>query len=144
MVKAVIDTNIFIGILLKSKNCLKIRDAFLDGVFDIAISPELLAELIVVAHRPKFKDIFMQPDIKELTELLNSDAIMAGRDREYNPQEYNIPSSCRDRKDNIVLECAAAVKADFIVTGDKDLLELKSFGKTLILTPAQFLKFISR
>ena len=50
---------------------------------------------------------------------------------------------CRDPKDNIVLECAAAGKADFIVTGDKDLLALKSFRKIRIITPRKFLEIFS-
>ena len=53
-------------------------------------------------------------------------------------------SLCRDRKDNIVLECAAAVKADFIVTGDKDLLCLKIFRKTRIVPPKKFLEILKK
>jgi putative PIN family toxin of toxin-antitoxin system len=45
---------------------------------------------------------------------------------------------CRDPKDNKFLELAVAAKADFLVTGDDDLLVLDPFRKTRILTIADF------
>jgi len=47
---------------------------------------------------------------------------------------------CRDPKDNMILELAVAGQADYIVTGDKDLLALNPFRKIQIVTPAEFLK----
>lgn len=47
---------------------------------------------------------------------------------------------CRDPKDNQFLDVAVASEAPFLVTGDKDLLILKSFRTTRILTPREFLK----
>lgn len=44
-----------------------------------------------------------------------------------------------DPTDDRVLECAVAARADFILSGDKHLLNLKSFGKIPILTPGDFL-----
>ena len=41
---------------------------------------------------------------------------------------------CRDKKDNFLLNLACDSKADYLVTGDKDLLEIKSLNKTKILT----------
>jgi len=46
---------------------------------------------------------------------------------------------CRDPKDNFILECAVISDADLIITGDKDLLSLESFGATEIITPRQYL-----
>ncbi len=45
---------------------------------------------------------------------------------------------CRDPHDNYLLETCAAGHADVLVTGDKDLLVLKSFEATVIVTPKQF------
>ena len=41
---------------------------------------------------------------------------------------------CRDEKDNFLLNLAIDGKADYLVTGDQDLLELKKLGKTKIIT----------
>jgi putative PIN family toxin of toxin-antitoxin system len=48
-------------------------------------------------------------------------------------------NACRDPKDNFLLSLSKDGKANFLITGDKDLLELKSFGTTKIIT---FTKFI--
>ncbi|MHA4738550.1 putative toxin-antitoxin system toxin component, PIN family [Dyadobacter sp. MSC1_007] len=47
---------------------------------------------------------------------------------------------CRDAKDDKFLELAAACNASCIITGDKDLLDLHPFRKTLILNSADFLE----
>lgn len=49
---------------------------------------------------------------------------------------------CRDKDDDWVLATAAAGNADVIVTGDKDLLALKKYGATKILSPRGFLEIL--
>ncbi len=46
---------------------------------------------------------------------------------------------CRDPDDNMFLELAQEVNADYIISGDKDLLEIKSYKNTKILKPSQFM-----
>jgi len=46
----------------------------------------------------------------------------------------------QDPADNKVLECSLEGKADYIITGDRHLLNLKQFGKTEILTASEFLQ----
>ena len=46
---------------------------------------------------------------------------------------------CRDAKDNFLLALAKDGKASHLLTGDKDLLVLKNFGKTKILTISEYL-----
>lgn len=45
----------------------------------------------------------------------------------------------RDPKDNPILECARAARAKYLVTGDRDLLVLRSYGRLRILTIRDFL-----
>jgi predicted nucleic acid-binding protein len=48
---------------------------------------------------------------------------------------------CRDTADNILLECCLAAKADFLITGDKDLLEIRDLPFNLkILSPRKFVE----
>jgi putative PIN family toxin of toxin-antitoxin system len=47
---------------------------------------------------------------------------------------------CRDPGDDKFLECAERARADLLITGDKDLLTLRTHGRTRILTPAAYLK----
>lgn len=49
---------------------------------------------------------------------------------------------CRDEKDNMVLECCLEVKADLLITGDKDLLDLPDIPFDLkILTPKEYINY---
>ena len=50
----------------------------------------------------------------------------------------SLPTICRDKDDNHVLRIAESISADFIVTGDKDLLVLKEYQKTKMVTPRVF------
>ena len=50
---------------------------------------------------------------------------------------------CRDAKDNFLLALAKAAGADFLITRDDDLLVLKQFEKTSIVTLPQFLEIFS-
>ncbi len=50
---------------------------------------------------------------------------------------------CRDPEDNRVLECALESRAQYIVSGDKDLLELKEFRGIRIVRAAEFLSLLA-
>jgi len=51
-------------------------------------------------------------------------------------------SICRDPKDNFLLALSKEGKADYLLTGDKDLLELKKFRKTKIVTITNFFEIM--
>jgi len=53
---------------------------------------------------------------------------------------YGTVHLCRDPSDDMFLECAERAHADLIITGDKDLLALKSYKGTKIVTPAAYLQ----
>lgn len=108
----------------------------MDGLFEIITSPELVTEFNVACRKPKISAFVNPHDILNTLELLNSDA-------EWISPDIKVAAS-RDSKDNPVLECAVAGQADFIITGDKDLLDLKSFRGIKIITPRQFLMVLKR
>ena len=49
-----------------------------------------------------------------------------------------IAEICRDADDDNIIACAVAAKADYLVTGDSDLLEIKCYQDIKILTPRDF------
>jgi putative PIN family toxin of toxin-antitoxin system len=53
-------------------------------------------------------------------------------------------SVCRDPDDNRILEAAVAGRADYIVTGDADLLSMQSFQQIPIVTVSDFLELAGR
>ena len=51
--------------------------------------------------------------------------------------------ACLGPADDMVLSCALEGRADFIISGDQDLIELESYEEVKIVTPANFLKIIT-
>jgi uncharacterized protein len=47
---------------------------------------------------------------------------------------------CRDSHDDMFLECAALAKADVLIAGDEDLLTLRAYKGTRIITPSEYLR----
>lgn len=106
--------------------------------FDIALekgilvhSRETFSELIDVFTRPKFDKYI------SLEDRLNAISIIEIKSQLI---EVTVPViACRDPKDDKFLTLALSIKADCIITGDKDLLVLHPFREIPILTPADFL-----
>lgn len=130
--RAVLDTNILISALLKSKNCEAILEALKQGAFSLVTSEDLLAEFDIVSDDPKFG--FDEEDKRNIQGTVRDAAELV------EPQEEI--TICRDPSDNLVLECAAAGKPDGIVSGDKDLLVLKEFRGIPIIKPKAFLDWL--
>lgn len=94
-------------------------------------SQELLNEFLEVTLRPKFRRFFSAVDIAQLLETIEEYADFVNVKTEV--------EVCRDSKDNFLLTLAIDGKADFLLTGDKDLLNLNPFENTTITTIADFL-----
>lgn len=127
--KVVIDTNIWISYLLGSL-LQGMDEKILSKEIKVVVSDEMLKEISEVSSRPKFKNIFTAKRIKELFSLLDSYAIVVSPS-----QKVNV---CRDGKDNFLLEVAIEGEADYLVTGDEDLLVLDPFHNTKIVKPKDF------
>lgn len=56
--------------------------------------------------------------------------------------EADVSGAVRDPGDDMILECAVSARAGFIVTRDKDLLDMKTFRKTRIVSPEDFLRVL--
>lgn len=127
--KVVIDTNIWVSYLLGSL-LQGIDEKILSKEIKVVVSDEMLKEMSEVSSRPKFKNIFTAKRIKELFSLIDSYAIVVSPSRKVNV--------CRDGKDNFLLEVALEGEADYLVTGDEDLLVLDPFHNTKIVKPKDF------
>ncbi len=129
--RVILDTNLWISFLI-TKNYSRLDDIIFSQKCILIFSAELLEEFLAVANRPKFRRFFSSDDISELLETIQE----YGDFVEVNTQ-VNV---CRDVKDNFLLSLAHDGKADVLLTGDDDLLVLKKYNKTKILTISDFLK----
>jgi len=129
--RVIVDTNLWISFLL-TKNLSALDILFQNTQITLLFSKELLDEFVEVSNRPKFKKYFSTEDLQALISSIKKHA------------EFILVSSevseCRDPKDNFLLSLAKDGKAIHLISGDKDLLELKKFGKTSILTYTEFIK----
>jgi putative PIN family toxin of toxin-antitoxin system len=104
----------------------KVKKYFAEKAVTLLYSQELIDEFIEVAKRPKFKKYFNSVDLQEL--LLGM-----SRHAHFIEVSSRVLIS-RDPKDNFLLSLAKDGKATHLITGDKDLLVLKKFRKTRIVT----------
>lgn len=128
-VRVIFDTNVWVSFLI-GKRLSKIKNHIADRRIKIVITDQLLTELKIVTKREKLKKYFPRNAVNELIILLEtiSDNV------DIRPTH----SKSRDPKDDFLLDLIAFSKADYLVTGDKDLLELNPFKTAEILTSIEF------
>lgn len=132
--KVILDTNIWISFLL-GKRLTILREIVEMEEVEIYVSDDLLAELREVVFRPKFLGKIEFRSVLNLFELINAKCrIIEGYP--------NVESAIRDIKDLYLLSMAESIPADYIVTGDNDLLVLRNYKDTRIITFAEFVALV--
>lgn len=128
--RVILDTNLWISFLISKRQ--KELDILLEsGAVTLIFSQELLEEFLEVSERPKFKRFFKKSNIKTLLTQIETFGELIRVESKIN--------ECRDPKDNFLLSLSVDGKADFLVTGDSDLLVLGKIEKTKIVSWAEFI-----
>jgi putative PIN family toxin of toxin-antitoxin system len=126
----IFDTNIWISYSLFPASSLSSVVAQTISITQYAMSDETFSELVEVLLRPKF-DRFVSLKSRQAT--LGAIAYAANWFTPDAPVEV-----CRDPSDNKFLALAMTCRADYLITGDEDLLILDPFYKTRILNLSEF------
>jgi len=128
--RIIIDTNLWISFLISNK--LNELDSLIDsGTITLIFSNELIEEFLEVTNRPKFKKYFKKNDMDALlNQIQNHGELIKVK------SNVNI---CRDEKDNFLLNLSIDSKADYLITGDNDLLILGKIKRTNIISWSDFL-----
>jgi putative PIN family toxin of toxin-antitoxin system len=129
--KVILDTNLWISFLI-SKRQDEIDDLIYDEQIKLIFSKESVEEFLSIAKRPKFQKYFTDESIHELLRLFDKYGKLID-------VAVDI-KKCRDNKDNFLLNLAVEGKADYLVTGDTDLLILRKLKKTKIINWSDFIK----
>lgn len=129
--RIIIDTNLWISFLI-TKDFAKLDEILFSRHGILVFSQELLDEFFEVSRRPKFRRFFSSADIEELLETIEEYADFV--------KVHSKIQICRDPKDNFLLSLSVDGNADYLLTGDKDLLDLTKFAETEILTISDFLR----
>ncbi|RED94612.1 hypothetical protein C7460_1207 [Marinoscillum furvescens DSM 4134] len=127
-IKVIFDTNIWISYLI-GRQLGDLTELLSARKIELVLSDQLMTELTEVTSRKKFQRYFGKREVDELLKLME---ILGTH---YEVREY--PNICRDVKDNFLLGLIRVSQADFLVTGDQDLLELNPFEGTEIIEANQ-------
>ena len=123
--KIILDTNLWISFLI-TKDYSFLDNYIENGKARLFFSEELIQEFLTVAKGPKLQKYFTDKDIERLLHIFDNFGILI--------KVTSQIKLCRDYKDNFLLNLAVDSKADYLATGDKDLLEIKNIEETRILT----------
>ena len=132
MIRIVIDTNLFVSALINANSRIQLNLILENELLEILLDKTLFGEIYEVINRPKFSKYVSQDQISDFLELLveRSSFVETNAKVKFSP----------DPKDDFLLALCKDGQADYLLTGNKiDLLDLKHFGQTKILSLKDFL-----
>jgi putative PIN family toxin of toxin-antitoxin system len=128
--RVIIDTNLLISFLI-NRDYSKLDRILSHKQITLLYSQELIDEFIEVASRPKFKRYFNVGSIQDVVLQISTRADFI--------EVLSSVDICSDPKDNFLLALAKDGKATHLLTGDKDLLSLKKYARTELITITEYL-----
>jgi uncharacterized protein len=129
--RVVLDTNVFISSFFGG-NPRRVIDLWKAGRITLCLSRGIADEYVEVLRRLGLEE---EPELKELLKLFAS-----GFHIVFTAQTPELHVIEADPDDNKFIECAVALEADFVITGDKALLTLEDYMGIPIVTPRQYLE----
>lgn len=126
----IVDTNLWVSFIISKKQHL-IDPLLYSEQVRLLFSKELITEIKQTITKPKLKKYFGTNALEEM--LLAFEPFI-----DFIEVASKV-AECRDAKDNFLLALAKDGNADYLLTGDKDLLDLKKFGNTKISTITEFI-----
>lgn len=140
IIKAVIDTNVLIsGLFAQSGSIAILMKLWIEERFHLIASESILSELYRTLHKPTIQKHFSPSEaiITEYIEAIRERAVIT-------PGLYKTDRIKKDPSDNKFLSCAFEGKADYIVSGDKHLKEVKQFHGIRIVDAKEFVESVQR
>ncbi len=131
-IKIIFDVNIWVSAFISPNMEKQVQAIILQDEVDIILCSELLEELKQTLQRSKFKKYLSAERMLLGIELVEQSSTFINF--------KSVVELCRDHKDDYLLALAKDAKADFLLTGDKDLLVLNPFEKTQIIKLAEYLE----
>ncbi len=134
--RVVLDTNVLVsGTIATQGFPSRIFDAAVSKEIVLVISPYILAEYFDVLKRPHIvkKYSILSERARIFTEYLQK------RAKQVNPSSIE-RVIFDDAKDDAILACADAGKAQYVVSGDEHLVQLREYKGIQILTPREFVE----
>lgn len=134
--KVVLDTNWYISATINRKSRRRLYSLLIDNRLEILFCQRLLDEYERDIFRKKFEKLIRPDQVYRFIKLVAEKLTAV--------ESLTTVNLSRDVKDNFLLSIAADGSADYLVTGDSDLLVIKEFGKTQIVTMDVFLETLEK
>ena len=131
MIKVVVDTNVFISSFFGG-NPRKVIDLWKAGEITLCLSSVIIEEYIEVLQRLGLQN---ERELEELTDLSAK-----GFHSLFTSQIPSLQVVEKDPDDDKFIECAVALKAKYVISGDKALQEIKDYIGVKIVNPKDFLE----
>src|SRR3954470_15115026 len=137
--RVVVDTNVLISGIFSIRNSpsSKILDAVRQQKITLVTSPQIIEEVGEVLNRPRIAKLLNMNEEERkvfLDSLIARSDVTVGKQLEHN---YG-----RDSKDDKFLACGVEGGANYIITGDRDLLDVTEYADIKIITPREFIELI--
>lgn len=127
--KVVLDTNVYLSGIIFGGNSRHILDIAIKGKIAVVTSPVILLEI-----SDKLKNKFhwnKEQIIVTIKSIAKSSEVVTPKEK--------LQIVKKDSSDNKIIEVAVEANTDFIISGDKHLLDIKKYQNIRIISPAQFL-----
>ncbi len=134
-IRIILDTNWYVSAILNKKSRRTLYEFLINKRLEILYTDQLQSEFLDVINRPKFKNIITSSQIQRFFSL-----ILPRLD--YIPLKTSTALS-RDPKDNYLLSLALDGKADYLVTGDLDLLVIQEYEGIRIMKMMEFRQLLA-
>ena len=131
--RVVVDTNVLISGVYFGGMPYRVLEAWRDGKFDLVFSPEILEEYRRVGEKleAQFTEVSLAPFLALL--VMNAEIVEASELAE---------QVSRDPDDDKFVSCAIKGGCQFIVSGDKDLLDISGYRGVKVVTPREFFESV--
>jgi putative PIN family toxin of toxin-antitoxin system len=130
LIRVTPDTNVLVSAFFYEGNERAVLQAGIDGTIQLVVSQAIIDELIRVLE-DKFK----------LDAQLTAGYVLRLNEVSEIVKPRRLPDSViRDRDDAKIIECAHSGRSNYMVTGDADLLSVKRYRRTKIVSPHELLK----
>jgi putative PIN family toxin of toxin-antitoxin system len=139
-IKAVVDTSVMLSVAFpRGELARELRDMIADGVFTLVTSKEIMAELYRVIHYPRILKQFKpaKDDIDDFIGMVMEKALITRG-------SYSTKKIADDPSDDMFLACAIEAKADYIVSRDPHLRNLKHFHSIKIIDVKGFVERVRK
>ena len=131
--RIVLDTNVLMAGIFWSGPPFEILEQWKKGLIKLVVSPEIIEEYTRVGE--ELSQDHPGVDVSPILDLIVTTS------------EICLPSplpqpACRDTSDDKFIACALSAKADYIVSGDKDLVTMVNYGGIRVVKPKEFLNLV--